>query len=65
MDVWEQDGQKRSRLKVVCENMQLMPRSDAQPKTPRPSAAAPTRAAAVHQPIPDCAVDDDQEVTPF
>src|SRR6516164_1027908 len=58
MDVWEQDGQKRSRLKVVCENMQLLPRSDAQPKTSRPEtsrplAAAPARAAAVQEPISD------------
>ena len=58
MDVWEQDGQKRSRLKVVCENMLLLPRSDAQPKTSRPEtsrplAAAPARAAAVQEPISD------------
>jgi single-strand DNA-binding protein len=50
LDAWDdrQTGQKRTRLKVVCENMQLLPnRSESQQ---RPPTAAPARAAAGPQP---------------
>jgi single-strand DNA-binding protein len=45
LDAWDDKstGQKRTRLRVVCENMQLMPNRPE--SSGRPPAAAPARAA--------------------
>src|SRR5262244_340692 len=49
LDAWDdkQTGQKRTRLRVVGENLQFLPQAEAQR---RPPSAAPARAAAGPQP---------------
>jgi single-strand DNA-binding protein len=62
LDSWvdKQTGQKRSKLRIVGENVQFL-----SPRPQLPSAAAPARRdAAVHAPILERATPDDQEV-PF
>jgi single-strand DNA-binding protein len=53
-ETWEKDGQKRSRLKVVCENLQLLsrPESGERPAAPRPAARPQAR-----EPEPDINVE--------
>jgi single-strand DNA-binding protein len=68
MDSWEdrQSGQKRSRLRVVCERLQLLGDGRSRESTPapppRPSEAArasqPTRPAGVREPDPDVGPED-------
>jgi single-strand DNA-binding protein len=65
LDTWDdkQTGQKRSRLRVVCENMQLLgsrPESEVSPSTPRrtPGPSAPAQKAEPRDPDLDVEPDD-------
>ena len=55
-NTWEKDGQKRSKLDVICENLEFMSRSDnaaaAKPAAPSPAAAP------VYEPADDSYDDD-------
>ena len=65
LDTWDdkQTGQKRSRLRVVCENMQLLgsrPESEVSPSTPRrtPGPSAPAQKPEPRDPDLDVEPDD-------
>jgi single-strand DNA-binding protein len=47
LDVWEQDGKKSTRLRVVGEHLQFLPQPKSSERTP---AAAPARTGAAPQP---------------
>jgi single-strand DNA-binding protein len=64
-DTWDdkQTGQKRSRLRVVCENMQLLgsrPEVEGSPSTPRrsPASSAPPQRSEPRDPDLDVEPDD-------
>jgi single-strand DNA-binding protein len=65
LDTWDdkQTGQKRSRLRVVCENMQLLgsrPEAEGSPSTPRrsPGSSAPPQRSEPRDPDLDVEPDD-------
>ncbi len=69
LDQWEKDGQKRSRLVIVLDNMQFLePRTDGQ--APRPSAPTQRRpepsysGGSFHEPEPDMPGDNPDDI-PF
>ncbi len=45
LDTWEQNGQKRSRLRVIGENLQLLAKREGAEAAPRAATPAPARPA--------------------
>lgn len=59
LDTWQQDGQQRSKLKVVGDQMKMLGKPKEQEETPEPPKAAPKR-----QPAPAAAPPPESEI-PF
>lgn len=63
LDVWEKEGQKQSKLKVVATSVQFLDRKDADIGDPNPPPAAPKQErprAAAPAPVASAAPGDDE-----